>query len=108
MRRIPWLTFSGRGGSRCMEQISATRKGKAYARGTYLYDYFLVRPEQGVAAEARFFAFRLRERVQPGPPRGARRKGPVHVSLLNGYRDRFLGLVDSIDAEIIPVPGAGL
>jgi len=57
MRRYPWLTFSGRGGSRCMEQISATRRARHNARGTYLYDYFWSDQSRVSPAEARFFAF---------------------------------------------------
>jgi len=83
-------------------------EGKAYARGTYLYDYFWSDQSRVSPAEARFFAFVCGNASSPAR-REVRAGRVLYTSpLLNGYRDRFLGLVDSIDAEIIPVPGAGL
>jgi hypothetical protein len=81
--------------------------GKAYARGTYLYDYFWSVQSRVSPAEARFFAFVCGSASDPA--RREVRAGKVLYStpVLNGYRDRFLGLMSSIDAEVIPVAGEG-
>ncbi len=81
-------------------------EGKAYARGTYLYDYFWSDQDRMSPAEARFFAFVC------GPPTGPARRtvrsGRVIYAtpLLDGYRDHFLRLIESIDAEVIAIPSA--
>jgi hypothetical protein len=80
--------------------------GKAYARGTYLYDHFWADQSRISPAEARFFAF-----VHGSTPahREVRARTPVYATtLLLDYRQRFMALMDTSEAEIIPVPGAGL
>jgi hypothetical protein len=80
--------------------------GKAYARGTYLYDLFWADQSRMSPAEARFFAF------SQGSPQARRTVVGTRVlyttTLLSGYRERFLGLMGSTAAEILPVPGKGL
>ena len=80
--------------------------GKPYARGTYLYDLFWADQSRVSPAEARFFAF------SQGSPQAHRTVVGTKVlyttSLLSGYRERFLGLMGSTAAEILPVPGRGL
>lgn len=82
-------------------------QGKAYARGTYLYDYFWSDQGRMSPAEARFFAFVCGS--GEGPARRGVRGGKAMYTtpLLDAYRDRFLRLVETIDAEVIAVPGAG-
>jgi len=82
-------------------------EGKAYARGTYLYDYFWSDQDRMSPAEARFFAFACGSIA--GPARRQVRDGRVMYAtpVLDGYRDRFLGLMESINADVIPVPGGG-
>ena len=81
--------------------------GKAYARGTYLYDYFWSDQSRLSPAEARFFAFVCGSTT--GPARRQVHAGRVLYStpLLNGYRDRFLRLMESIDAEVLTERDAG-
>jgi hypothetical protein len=81
--------------------------GKAYARGTYLYDYFWSDQSRVSPAEARFFAFVCGSSAGPARREVRAGKSLYMTPVLNGYRDRFLGLMQSIDAEVIPVPGAG-
>jgi len=80
--------------------------GKAYARGTYLYDYFWTEQSRLSPAEARLFSFvhhstQARREVHGG-------RVLYTTPLLLGYRERFMRLMNSMDAEIVPVPGAGL
>jgi hypothetical protein len=80
--------------------------GKAYARGTYLYDHFWADQSRVSPAEARFFSFvhgssRAQREVRAG-------RLLYTTPLLLGYRERFLELMSSTDAEIFPVPGTGL
>ena len=81
--------------------------GKAYARGTYLYDYFWSDQIRVSPAESRFFAFVCGPTATPA--RREVRAGKVLYStpVLDRYRDRFLGLMASIDAEVTLIPGSG-
>ncbi len=82
-------------------------QGKAYARGTYLYDYFWSDQSRVSPAEARFFAFVCGSAAAPARREVRAGKALYSTPVLDGYRDRFLRLVQSIDAEVILVPGAG-
>jgi hypothetical protein len=80
--------------------------GKAYARGTYLYDYFWTDQSRVSTSESRFFSFvhssaQARREIHGG-------KTIYTTPLLHGYRERFMSLMASIDAEVIPVTGDGL
>jgi Protein of unknown function DUF115 len=79
-------------------------QGKAYARGTYLYDYFWSDQCRLSPAEARFFSFMCGS--PDGPARRTRRGGrTVYATpVLDAYRERFLSLAASIDAEVTLVP----
>ena len=79
--------------------------GKAYARGTYLYDHFWSDQSRISPAESRFFSFVCGS----GSARREVRDGEVLYStpVLDGYRDRFRGLIESLDAEVIRVQGGG-
>lgn len=82
-------------------------EGKAYARGTYLYDYFWSDQSRVSPAETRFFSFVFGS-VTGGARREMRDGRAVYSTpVLDGYRDRFRGLVESLDAEVIRVQGGG-
>jgi hypothetical protein len=72
---------------------------KAYARGTYLYDYFRARQDRLAPAESSLLSFALSH---------AERRPILTTPLLLSYRDRFLALMDSIDAQVVPAEGIGL
>jgi hypothetical protein len=81
-------------------------EGKAYARGTYLYDYFWTEQSRVSTTEARFFSFvhgsaQARREIHGG-------RMLYTTPLLHGYRERFLTLMASIDADVVPAAGAGL
>jgi hypothetical protein len=80
--------------------------GKAYARGTYLYDHFWTEQSRLSPAEGSFYLF------VHGSAQAHRlvRSGRVLYTtpLLLGYRERFMKLMETIDADVIPVPGLGL
>ena len=80
--------------------------GKAYARGTYIYDVFCADQFRLSPAETRFFSF-----VQ-GSTSAHRSVVGTRVlyttPLLSGYRERFVDMMGSTNAEIVPVPGNGL
>jgi hypothetical protein len=80
--------------------------GKAYARGTYLYDYFESGQSRVAPAEASFYSF-VHSSAQA---RREQRGGSTlyTTAVLTAYKDRFVGLMDSIDAEVIPIAGNGL
>jgi hypothetical protein len=80
--------------------------GKAYARGTYLYDHFWAGQNRLSPAETKFYSFvhassLVRDEAQGG-------KGLYTTTVLRGYYQRFLRLMETIDAEVIAEPGAGL
>jgi Protein of unknown function DUF115 len=79
-------------------------EGKAYARGTYLYDYFWSDQCRISPAEARFFSFVCGS--PDGPARRTRRGGrSVYATpVLDVYRERFLSLAASVDAEVTLIP----
>lgn len=80
--------------------------GKAYARGTYLYDYFWTEQSRISPTEARFFSFTFGSAQARREVHGGRVLYTTPVLL--GYRERFMRLMESIDADVVPVPGAGL
>ena len=79
--------------------------GKAYARGTYLYDHFWTEQDRLSPAEAKFYSFvhgssQARREVQGG-------RLLYTTPLLRSYRERFMRLVETIDADVIPEQGGG-
>jgi len=80
--------------------------GKAYARGTYLYPYFLGQSDRMKPLETHFFSFLVRtnsvttERTANGLRYSTR---PLRV-----YRDRLEALIGTIDAAVAMLPGDGL
>ena len=80
--------------------------GKAYARGTYLYDYFLKEQDRFSPSEEKFYSFvhgssQVRREVHEG-------RVLYTTPVLRSYRERFVKLMETIDADVIPEPGAGL
>jgi hypothetical protein len=80
--------------------------GKAYARGTYLYDYFWTEQSRLSTAEAKFFSFVHGSALARRESQGGR--VIYTTTVLRGYRERFMRLMETIDADVIPIPGAGL
>ena len=80
--------------------------GKPYCRGTYLYDIFHSLQNRVAPAESRFFSFLFRS-----PDTAKERVGEsirYTTGVLLDYRARLLGLMERLDAEVIPVEGGGL
>ncbi len=79
--------------------------GKAYARGTYLYDYFWTDQDRVSPAEGKFYSF-VHGSSQA---RREERDGRIRYTtpVLRSYRERFRRLMETIDAEIIPEPAEG-
>ena len=79
-------------------------KGKAYARGTYLYDLFRSSAGRLQPAESSLLRLALENarRDRPGDP------SVFTTPLLLAYRERFLRLMETIDATVTPVAGLGL
>ena len=80
--------------------------GKAYARGTYMYDLFRADQSRVSPAEARFFSFAQGSTQSRRSVVGARVL--YTTPLMSGYRERFIELMASTDAQIVAVPGKGL
>jgi hypothetical protein len=81
-------------------------EGKAYARGTYLYDYFWTEQNRFSPAEGRFYSFVHSSALTRREVHGDR---ILYTNpLLRSYRERFLGLIETIDADVTVEPGAGL
>lgn len=77
--------------------------GKAYARGTYLYDYFLKEQDRFSPSEEKFYSFvhgssQVRREVHEG-------RVLYTTPVLRSYRERFVKLMETIDADVIPEPG---
>jgi len=80
--------------------------GKAYARGTYLFDYFGVRADRVQAIESGMYSLVFRT----GDARGERAGGHLRytTALLSSYRERLLELVQGSGARFHAVEGEGL
>jgi hypothetical protein len=79
--------------------------GKAYARGTYLYDFFGCRQGRLAPLEALFASFLLRS------PDTARQPGsrPLYTTpVLTAYRDRLATMIATMDADVMSAPGRGV
>ncbi len=76
---------------------------KAYARGTYLYDFFRSRQDRLAPAESSLLSLALANVIRAG------RQGTTlpTTPLLLEYRDRFLRLTETIDARVVSAQGLG-
>jgi 6-hydroxymethylpterin diphosphokinase MptE-like len=76
---------------------------KAYARGTYLYDFFRSREDRLAPAESSLLSFALANVIR------ASRQGVTlpTTPLLLEYRDRFLRLMETIAARVVSTQGLG-
>jgi hypothetical protein len=81
-------------------------EGKPYCRGTYLYDIFQFQQNRLAPLESRVFSFIFRSSDTRKERIGQNIRYTTGVLL--DYRARLLGLMKRLDAEVIPVAGAGL
>lgn len=80
--------------------------GKAYARGTYLYDLFSASQNRVSSAESRWVSFLFRSPDTHGTRAGGRVL--YTTSVMNAYRASIVSLMESMEAEVIPIQGDGL
>jgi hypothetical protein len=80
--------------------------GKAYARGTYLYDLFSASQNRVSPAESRWVSFLFRSPDTHGVHAGGRML--YTTSVMNSYRASIVSLMESMEAEVVPVQGEGL
>jgi hypothetical protein len=80
--------------------------GKAYARGTYLYDFFGAASDRTRPIDARFWTLvnRTGDARAERSSSGARLRTP----LLDSYHERMQELIKRSGGRIVAVPGAGL
>jgi len=80
--------------------------GKSYARGTYIYPYFMERAYRTDPLEARFFSFLMRNKniVRESSDYGIRYTTKPMIS----YKKRLEDAAAGISARLIPEPGLGV
>jgi hypothetical protein len=81
-------------------------RGKAYARGTYLYDFFDSTQSRVEPTESRSYAFLHRSSDLQRERHGG--TWVYTTTVLREYRERMIRLMQEIDAEVIPSAGDGL
>lgn len=80
--------------------------GKSYARGTYIYPYFMERDVRTGPLESRFFAFLMRNRniVREYADYGIRYTTKPMIS----YKKRLEDAASELSARLVPEPGLGV